>query len=167
MSPSAGGRHSSAEGCIFNWLDHLGPGGIHFAGDSLLSPPGDDDILMLPLRPSSAPETSHDAPDNATRQASGSAPSCGSVGSLARPGLALGSGGRASGSNEPQLNLSGAIASFPCWSWRRVQDTCAPSTRVWVTYLCYPDYNNRLSDQAGLQEVDSIGARSLPLHRHQ
>ena len=44
--------------------------GKHFAGDSLLSPVGDDDIPGLYSGPSPAPGTSNDVLDNATSKVS-------------------------------------------------------------------------------------------------
>ena len=93
-----------------NRLEDLRASGIRFAGDSLLPPPADDNIPTLLSRPSPVPETSHDAPDNATSKASESSPSCGSLASLVGPGLALASGRQASGSNEPPRNWSPDIA---------------------------------------------------------
>jgi len=61
---------------MFNRPDQLRARGIRFAGDSLVSPLADDDIPTLPLRPSLAPETSHDAPDNATSKVLETSPSC-------------------------------------------------------------------------------------------
>ena len=66
--------------------------GYTFHGDSILSPPWDDDILTLPSCPSLAPETSDDAPDNAASQASESSPPYSLPASLAGPGSALASG---------------------------------------------------------------------------
>ena len=90
----------------------MGASTIHFVGDSLLSPPADDDITTLPPRRSPAPEISTDTTDDATSAASQSSPSLGSLASLARPGLALGSSRLGSGSDQPRLNWSRAIASF-------------------------------------------------------
>ena len=112
MSRGEGCGSSSAECCIFNRPHNLSASGIRFGGDSLLCPPEDNYIIKLPSRPSPAPETSHDAPDNATSKASESSPSCGALASLAGLGFSLGSGRLASGSNEPPRNWARAIASF-------------------------------------------------------
>ena len=122
MSPRATCRPSSVECCIFNPLDDWRASVIRFMGDSCLSPPADDDITTPPSRRSPAPETSHDAPDQATSKASQSSSSCGSLASLPGLGLALGSGCLGAGSNEPPRNLSRAIAVF-------AQLVTAPGTR--------------------------------------
>jgi len=154
---------------MFNQIDDLMGSCICFAGDSLLSPQVDDDIPTLPTHPSPAPETSNNAPDNATSKASlaESAPYCGSLASLAGPGLALGSGRLTP--YQVYLHAIGLILFLlsPNWAPRLVLDSWDPTTWLWVPYLHYLDDDNRLRDQAGLQELDSIGARPLRLHRHQ
>jgi len=83
-----------------------------FWGNSLLSLPADDKIPTQLSRPSPAPDTSNDGPNNTTSKVSESSASCGSLVSLAGPGLALGSALLASRSNEPPSNWSCPIASF-------------------------------------------------------